>query len=109
MPCMVGLAASLGVQDAKGRLIYVHYGGRVMLSKPTDGKPAPHANGGTIGVMMASPEQAGACHKAGAANGGITIEDPPGVRQGSAGRIYLAYLSDPDGNNRCAVYCMPAA
>jgi hypothetical protein len=42
--------------------------------------------------------------KAGVANGGTTIEDPHGVRQGAAGEIYLAYLRDPDGNKLCALY-----
>ena len=97
-----------GTEDAKGRLIYAHNGGILMVSKPIDGKPACHANGGTIGFTMASPEQADAWHKAGVANGGTAIEDPPGVRQGSAGPIYLAYLRDPDGNKLCALYRMPA-
>jgi hypothetical protein len=39
-------------------------------------------------------------------NGGTTIEDPPGVRQGAAGQLYLAYLRDPDGNKLCALYHM---
>jgi hypothetical protein len=42
------------------------------------GKPANHANGGTIGFSMSGPEQAQAWHKAGVANGGTSIEDPPG-------------------------------
>ncbi len=69
-----------GEQDAKGRLRYVHNGGVLMVSKPIDGKPATHSNGGTIGLSMASPEQAAAWHKAGVANGGTAIEDPPGLR-----------------------------
>ena len=69
-----------------------------MVSKPIDGKPASHANGGTIGFTMSSREQVDAWHKAGVANGGTSIEDPPGVRQGAAGQMYLAYLRDPDGN-----------
>ena len=89
-------------EDAKGRLIYAHNGGRLMVSKPIDGKPATHANGGTIGFTMASPEQAAAWHKAGVANGGTTAEDPPGLRPG--GTVYLAYLRDPDGNKLCAVH-----
>ena len=97
-----------GVQDAKGRLHYTHNGGRFMVSKPIDGKPATHANGGTIGFTVAGPEQAEAWHKAGVANGGTTIEDPPGVRQGAAGPIYLAYLRDPDGNKLCALHRIPA-
>jgi catechol 2,3-dioxygenase-like lactoylglutathione lyase family enzyme len=98
-----------GTQDAKGRLIYSHNGGRFMVSKPIDGKVATHANGGTIGLVMASPEQADAWHKAGVANGGTSIEDPPGIRQGAAGQMYLAYLRDPDGNKLCGFARMQAA
>jgi catechol 2,3-dioxygenase-like lactoylglutathione lyase family enzyme len=98
-----------GVQDAKGRLIYAHDGGVLMVSKPIDGKAASHANGGTIGFKMAGPDQAQAWHKAGVANGGTAIEDPPGVRQGSGGQMYLAYMRDPDGNKLCALHRIPAA
>ncbi len=98
-----------GVVDARGRLAYSHNGGRFMVSKPIDGKAASHANGGTIGLTMANPEQADAWHKAGLANGGTAIEDPPGIRQGAAGQMYLAYLRDPDGNKLCALCRMPAA
>jgi catechol 2,3-dioxygenase-like lactoylglutathione lyase family enzyme len=98
-----------GSQDAKGRLIYVHNGGVLMVSKPIDGGPACHANGGTIGFAMAGSEQAAAWHKAGVENGGTSIEDPPGIRQGGSGQMYLAYLRDPDGNKLCALHRMPAA
>jgi len=97
-----------GSQDAKGRLIYAHNGGLLLVSKPIDGKAATHANGGTIGFAMANPAQADAWHKAGVANGGTAIEDPPGVRQGGM-QLYLAYLRDPDGNKLCALHRMPAA
>lgn len=97
-----------GAEDARGRLAYTYNGGRFMVSKPIDGKPATHANGGTIGFSMSSPEQAAAWHKAGVANGGTSIEDPPGIRQGAAGETYLAYLRDPDGNKLCALYRKPA-
>jgi catechol 2,3-dioxygenase-like lactoylglutathione lyase family enzyme len=93
-----------GERDAKGRLRYVYNGGVLMVSKPIDGKPATHSNGGTIGLSMASPEQAAAWHKAGVANGGTAIEDPPGLR----GQTYLAYLRDPDGSKLCALH-RPAA
>jgi catechol 2,3-dioxygenase-like lactoylglutathione lyase family enzyme len=92
-----------GTQDAKGRLIYRHRGGLLMISKPLDGKPATHANGGTIGFTMESRAEVDAWHKAGVEHGGKAIEDPPGERQGSAGPLYLAYLRDPDGNKLCAV------
>ena len=107
------LFASLGgkpaMQDARGRLIYAHNGNLFLVTKPIDSKDATHANGGTIGFAMASPEQADAWHAAGVANGGISIEDPPGVRQGGAGAMYLAYLRDPDGNKLCGLHRIPAA
>ena len=103
------MGAKPGIEDAKGRLIYAHNGGRLMVSKPIDGKPASAANGGTIGFTMGDTQQADAWHKAGVANGGISIEDPPGVRQGPAGKIYLAYLRDPDGNKLCGLCRVPAA
>jgi catechol 2,3-dioxygenase-like lactoylglutathione lyase family enzyme len=102
------MGAQPGTEDtARGRLAYAHNGGRFMVSKPIDGKGASHANGGTIGFLMSSPEQAAAWHKAGVANGGTSIEDPPGIRQGAAGQLYLAYLRDPDGNKLCGLYRVP--
>jgi catechol 2,3-dioxygenase-like lactoylglutathione lyase family enzyme len=98
-----------GVEDAKGRLIYVHDGALFMVSKPIDGQPATHANGGTIGFKLTGPDQAKAWHTAGVENGGTSIEDPPGVRQGGAGPLYLAYLRDPDGNKLCGLHRVPAA
>lgn len=89
------------IVDPKGRLVYRHNGGAFLVTPPIDGKPATHANGGTIGFAMASPEQADAWHAAGVAHGGTAIEDPPGVRGGT---MYLAYLRDPDGNKLCALH-----
>ncbi len=102
----VAIGGTAGTQDARGRLLYQHKGGRFMVSPPIDGKPACHANGGTIGIGAASTAEVDAWHQAGVANGGVSIEDPPGPRQGAAGQIYLAYLRDPDGNKLCAVHRM---
>jgi len=77
--------------------------GTLGLSLPIDGQPATHANGGTIGFACATTEQADAWHAAGVANGGTSIEDPPGVREGAVGKMYLAYLRDPDGNKLCGL------
>ena len=93
-----------GLIDAKGRLVYVKDGGRLMVTEPIDGEPASCANGATIGFAMASPEQAEAWHKAGVENGGEAIEDAPGERQTPVGPLYLAYLRDPDGNKLCALH-----
>ena len=81
--------------------------GTFSTSLPIDGKPATFANGGTIGFACDSPAQVDAWHAAGVANGGTTCEDPPGVRAGPAGKLYLAYLRDPDGNKICALHRMP--
>ena len=94
-----------GRTDDKGRLIYMHNGGIFIVTKPIDGKPATHGNGCTIGLAM-TPEQANAWHKAGTENGGTAVEDPPGVRSGGMGDLYLAYLRDPDGNKLCALHRM---
>ena len=99
------LGAAPGVEDARGRVAYSHDGNRFMLSKPIDGKPATVLNGGTIGFKAKDPAQAEAWHKAGVANGGTSIEDPPGLRPNGA---YLAYLRDPDGHKLVAV-ARPAA
>ena len=98
------LGANAGIEDDRGRLIYMHNDGILVVTKPIDGNAATHANGGTIGFTMDSPEQAKAWHDAGVANGGKSIEDPPGVREGGFGTLYLAYLRDPDGNKLCALH-----
>ena len=101
---------ALGVRpartDAHGRAMYVHDGGVLMLTRPLDGNPASHANGGTTGFAAASPEAVDAWHAAGLAAGGTTCENPPGVREGAFGKLYLAYLRDPAGNKLCAMHRM---
>lgn len=95
-----------GIQDDKGRLIYMHNDGLFLVTPPIDGEPATAGNGCTIGFAMTSPEQADAWHAAGVAAGGKAIEDPPGVREAGFGKLYLAYLRDPDGNKLCALHRM---
>ena len=79
------------------------------VSLPINGEPATVGNGSTLGFACTSAEQVQAWHAAGTANGGSTCEDPPGVRAGAAGQLYLAYLRDPDGNKICGLYRMPKA
>lgn len=98
------MGAKPGMVDDKGRIIYMNNGGLFMVTKPIDGEPACHANGGTIGFAAETPEQADAWHAAGLANGGTAIEDAPGVREGAFGKLYLAYLRDPAGNKLCALH-----
>lgn len=90
--------------DDKGRLSYGRRGAVLMVSPPIDGKPACHANGGTIGFAFDSPEEVDSWHRAGVEAGGTAIEDPPGWRENPFGKLYLAYLRDPDGNKLCGLY-----
>ena len=103
------LFATLGVKPARvdgHRMFYRSPTGMFAVTKPINGQPATLANGGTIAFACDSPEQAASWHAAGVANGGTSCEDPPGVREGAAGKMYLAYLRDPDGNKLCAIHRM---
>jgi len=100
----LGLPAA--VMDEKGRLFYLSPTGVFAVTKPINGAPATAANGGTVGFMVADPATVDAWHAAGIANGGTTCEEPPGVREGGMGKMYLAYLRDPSGNKLCALHRM---
>ncbi len=103
------LLGTLGVKPGRvdrHRIFYRTATGVFSVSKPINGEPATPANGGTVGFAAASAEQADAWHAAGLANGAKTCEDPPGVREGPGGKLYLAYLRDPDGNKICAMHRM---
>ena len=73
-------------------------------SLPIDGQPPSVGNGSTLGFACASSDQVDAWHAAGVANGGLSIDDPPVVREGPTGQLYLAYLRDPDGNKLCGLH-----
>jgi catechol 2,3-dioxygenase-like lactoylglutathione lyase family enzyme len=97
-----------GRTDDKGRVFYMTPTGVFAITKPINGEPASSANGSTIGFAAKSPEEADAWHQAGLANGGTACEDPPGVREGKLGKLYLAYLRDPAGNKVCSLHRLPA-
>lgn len=88
------------------RVFWMTPTGVFAASLPIDGAPATVGNGSTVGFLCASSEQCDAWHAAGVANGGVSIEDPPGVREGPTGKMYLAYLRDPDGNKLCGLVRM---
>jgi hypothetical protein len=45
-----------------------------------------------------------AWHPRGVEAVGQPCEDPPGIREASFGKLYLAYLRDPDGNKLCGLH-----
>jgi len=93
-----------GVFDDKGRCFYFTPKGIFSISVPINGEPASAGNGSTIGFAVENPAAADAWHAAGLASGGTDCEDPPGVREGATGKLYLAYLRDPAGNKLCALH-----
>jgi catechol 2,3-dioxygenase-like lactoylglutathione lyase family enzyme len=103
------LLGTLGVPPASvdgHRIFYMTPSGIFSVTKPINGEPATAGNGATIGFAASSPEAADAWHAAGLAHGGTACENPPGVREGGLGKLYLAYLRDPDGNKLCALHRM---
>ncbi|RYX91913.1 MAG: VOC family protein [Comamonadaceae bacterium] len=106
------LLGTLGIGPGvanKNRYFYRSPTASFAITTPLNGEAACHGNGSTIGFAAASAEQADAFHAAALANGGTTCEDPPGFREGPGGRLYLAYLRDPDGNKLCAMFRPPKA
>ena len=96
-----------GKRDDKGRVFYRTPTGTFALIKPLNGEPATGANGGTIGFAASSTDHVDAWHKIGQANGGVAIEDPPGVRGVGKAQLHIAYLRDPAGNKICALHRIP--
>ncbi len=86
------------------RLFYRHDGASFCVTEPINGEDATCANGGTIGFKCTSPEQVQQFHDVAVAHGGTTCEDPPGLRDGSLGKMYLSYVRDPDGHKLCAMF-----
>ena len=96
-----------GVHNLSGavnRYFYRTPTGTFGITEPLNGEPATHGNGSTIGFAVQSASQGDAWHAAGIANGGVTCENPPGFRDGATGKMYLAYLRDPDGNKLCVLH-----
>ena len=104
------LSAAMGGKPAKddwkGRLNYRFGDMLFIVGPPIDGEPATVSNGFTLGFRMDDPSMCDAWYEAGLANGGVSVEDPPGVRERPVGKRYLAYLRDPDGHKLCGFYAL---
>ena len=97
---------ALGIKNLGGfgdkAVLYGVAAPEFLVTIPADGKPACHANGGTVGFAASTRDAVHKFHEAGLANGG-TDEGQPGPRDITP-TSYAAYLRDPDGNKICA-YC----
>jgi len=108
---VLGAAEGARSVSASGhtRVFYRHDGSTFGISEPINGQPATAANGSTVGFKCSSPEQVKEFHDVAVAHGGVSIEDPPGLRSGAMGAMHLSYVRDPDGNKLCALYRVPKA
>ena len=86
------------------RVFYRHNGASFSVTQPINNEPATVSNGATVGFKCSSPEEVQAFHDAAVAHGGTSIEQPPGLRVGKLGALYLGYVRDPDGNKLCALH-----
>ena len=86
------------------RLFYTHDGSTFSVSEPINGEPVIVANGSTIGFACNSPEQVKQLHDVAVANGGVSVEDPPGPRDGRTGVTHLCYFLDLDGHKICGAH-----
>jgi catechol 2,3-dioxygenase-like lactoylglutathione lyase family enzyme len=100
----VGEPAQNTATTGHKRLFYRHDGGTFCVTEPINGEAASFANGGTIGFKCSSPEQVQAFHDIAVGHGATSIENPPGLREGTMGALYLSYVRDPDGNKLCALF-----
>ena len=86
------------------RLFYMHDGSTFSISEPINGEPVSVANGSTVGFVCNSPEQLKEFHDVAVANGGKSVEDPPGPRESNMGVMHLCYFLDPDGHKICGIH-----
>lgn len=93
-----------GMFDNENRFFYFTMNGIFGVTKPIDGKPATHANGGTIGFTAESTVIVDTWQKTGVKNGGSLCEGLPNTIKRLDFSLYVAYLRDPDGNKICALH-----
>lgn len=103
---VVGVGAPMEHVNDTGqtRLFYTHEGSTFSMSEPINGEPVAPTNGMTIGFKCNSPEQVKEIHDVAIANGGTSVEDPPGPRESTMGLMYLSYFLDPDGHKLCGLH-----
>ena len=97
----LGLAPGVGFGS---RYVYRTATGTFGITTPLNGETASFGNGSTLGFAAKSEAEVNAFHDAGVAHGGVSCEDPPGLRTNPAFSYYIAYLRDPSGNKICAMY-----
>ena len=62
------------------RYFYAHDNSMFVITEPIDNNKATSGNGMTIAFNVKSQEEGNLWYQTGIENGGISIEDPPGIR-----------------------------
>lgn len=103
---VLGCPEPMRSEDANGnvRYFFIHDGSVFAITQPIDGAEASCANGSTIGFRCGSGEKVKELHDVAVEAGGTSIEDPPGVRNGSMGPMHLSYFRDLDGHKICGIH-----
>ena len=103
---VLGCREPIRNEDKNGnvRYFFIHDGSTFCLTEPIDGAEATCANGMTIGFKCSGLDQVKELHDVAVANGGTSIEDPPGPRSGAMGTMNLSYFRDPDGHKICGIH-----
>ena len=97
--------AVLGVLGAGEPMEHANDNGSTFsISEPINGEPVDPSNGSTLGFVCDSPVQIQEFHDVAIANGGRSVEDPPGPREGNMGLMYLCYFLDPNGHKICGIH-----
>ena len=90
--------------DGGTRRIFYNVDGHTFgVTQPIDGNAPTVANGSTIGFKCKDMDQVRELHDVAVANGGTSIEDPPGPRESNMGVMNLSYFTDPDGHKLCGI------
>ena len=88
------------------RIFYFTKTGTFSVSKPINGQPATRPMAARSASWPIRPSRPTHCTRPASPTAAKSCEDPPGVREGPAGKLYLAYLRDLDGNKICAMHRM---
>ena len=92
-------------EDDKGRLAYRKNGAVFMVTSPIDGAPASHAQRRDHRLQLRHPRGSRrVARRRRARPAAPRVEDPPGYRENAFGKLYLAYMRDPDGNKLCGLH-----
>jgi len=86
-----------GMTDEDGKLVYIKDGRMFIVTPPIDGQPACHANGGTIGFALETPQ---------AVHAGRTQASPTAA---APSKIHRAYATRPGGSCTWPTCAIPTA